>query len=171
VNISSRFSAEPIEATLSRWFAEPSSTELTSCSIMSRTDLSASSLPGITMSTEAGSQSVSRIPITATPIRRASRTAFASRAGSTTTIAPGIPVISRMPPRLRVIFRRMRRMLESIFFESWELLPSSSIFSSSSRRLRRLRMTEKFVSVPPIQRSVTTGMPVRWPASWMTPFT
>jgi hypothetical protein len=99
--------------------------------------------------------------MTATPIRRASRTAFASRAGSTTTIAPGMPFISRMPPRLRVIFRRIRRIEESIFLESWVVFPSSSIFSSSSRRLSRLRMTEKFVRVPPIHRSVTTGVPVR----------
>jgi hypothetical protein len=55
--------------------------------------------------------------------------------------------------------------------ESWEVFPSSSIFSSSSRRFRRLRITEKFVRVPPIHRSVTTGVPVRWPVSWMTPFT
>ena len=88
-----------------------------------------------------------------------------------TTIAPGTVVISRMPERLRSILRCSRRRVAIIFFECWWMLPSSSIVSSCSRRRRRLRITEKLVRVPPIQRSVTMGMPVRWPASWMTPLT
>ena len=69
----------------------------------------ASSLAGITMSQTSGSPSVSTMPTTGMPMRRASRTALASVFGSTTTSAPGSRNMSRMPWRLRQILRFSRK--------------------------------------------------------------
>ena len=100
--------------------------------------------------------------MTTMPILRASRIALPSRDGSTTTMAPGMRSISRMPPRLRVILRSSRLICATSFLVSFCCsMAFSSMASSCARRFSRLRMTLKLVSVPPIQRSVTIGMPVR----------
>ena len=57
--------------------------------------------------------------------------------------------------------------VESIFLEKVSAWSLSMIDSSSSSRSRRLRMVRKLVSVPPSQRSVTYGMPLRWHSSTM----
>src|SRR4029079_18994082 len=121
-----------------------------------------SSLPGIGKSTTSGSQSVSINATVAIPSFWASLTAFFSFFGSTITRHSGKRFIVRMPSRLRNILRYSRLRDDCIFFEyvshlaSWPLGPSSS-----SRRVSRLRIVRKLVSVPPSQRSLTYGIPQR----------
>ena len=60
-----------------------------------------------------------------------------------------------------------RRIIAWSFFLYLSMPPDSSSCSYSTSFLRRSRTVEKLVSVPPIQRSVTDGMP-HLPASACT---
>ena len=85
--------------------------------------------------------------------------------GSTTTRHVGSASRPRMPSRfLRILFFSSRWRAWS-FFDIAATVPFASRSSSSFRRSRRLRIVRKLVSVPPSQRSVTYGMPVRCAAA------
>ena len=76
-----------------------------------------SSLPGIGRSIWSGSQSVSIRAMVVIPRFRASRTAFFSLRGSTTTKHSGSRFIVRIPFRLRYILRYSRASADCIFLE------------------------------------------------------
>ncbi len=70
-----------------------------------------------------------------------------------------------MPSRFLRILLFSSRWRAWSFFDIAATVPFASRSSSSFRRSRRLRIVRKLVSVPPSQRSVTYGMPVRCAAA------
>jgi hypothetical protein len=97
----------------------------------------ASSLPGIGMSTELGSPSVSMSAMTLMPDLRASATAFFSRRGSAMISAAGSFYMFRSPSRLRFSFRFSRITIDFSFFVYRSSVPAASCASISSRRFNR----------------------------------
>ena len=115
-------------------------------------DRTASSLPGIGISTSSGLQLLSRSAIMGMPSLRASLIAIVSLVVSITKIRFGILPISLIPPKARssLSFSRVS------FSNSFLVRPDCSIFSSmpSSSRKRAIdfEIVCQFVSIPPSQR-------------------
>ncbi len=106
--------------------------------------------------------------MTGSPSLRASSTARCSFLVSTIHTAEGTLPMSRMPPRVfsSLSFSRLR-MRSSFFVRPEPATSSKSISSSSLRRVRRLEIVLKLVSMPPSQRWLTYGMPTRVACSAM----
>ena len=109
--------------------------------------------------------------MTGRPSLRASSTARCSFFVSTIQTAEGTRCIERIPPSVfsSLIFSRWR-MRSSFFVRPEPATSSKSISSSSFRRVSRLEIVLKLVSMPPSQRWLTYGIPTRvaWSAigSW-----
>jgi hypothetical protein len=91
-------------------------------------------------------------------------------AGSTTTIAPGIAVISRMPARLRVILRCSRRSEAMTFLEYWiraVLLHGLELLETAQAAADDAEVRERAAD-PALGHD---GHAVRSPASAITPLT
>ena len=81
--------------------------------------------------------------------------------------ASGRPVMSLMPPRLRMSLSSSRRIICASFLLRRSSAPLDCSSSISCRRLIDCRMVLKLVSMPPSQRWFTKGMPQRVASSWI----
>ena len=119
----------------------------------------ASSLPGIGYWTRSGSQLVSTTATMGMPILLASDTAMCSFLISIMKTASGRRYMSRMPPRLRSSFSSSLVSISASFLGMASKSPADRMRSYSCIFFTRNAMVEKFVSIPPSQRSLTYGMP------------